>query len=120
MPAACTGGPTTTALPPTSAFEVTIRDKGFQPATITVPTGSTVTWTNKDSVRRTVTSWFLWRDEDDTAHVIIGYVWDSGDIEPAETFSYTFHEPGMYDYISLPLSWYRAFELGFKGTVIVD
>jgi plastocyanin len=40
----------------TSTDKVTIHDLGFSPADITVKKGTTVTWTNNDSVTHTVTS----------------------------------------------------------------
>jgi plastocyanin len=38
------------------ANEVLIQNNAFDPATITVSAGTTVTWTNKDAVSHTVTS----------------------------------------------------------------
>lgn len=59
--------------------------EGFEPATITVPVGSEVTWVNTDQIEHTSTA------EDDT--------WDSGKLAPGEEFSYTAEEPGTYPYL---------------------
>lgn len=56
---------------------------------IEVSVGTTVTWTNADSTRHTVTS-----GDDDTADGIF----DSDDIEASGTSSYTFDEVGEFAY----------------------
>lgn len=56
---------------------------------IEVSVGTTVTWTNADSTRHTVTS-----GADDTADG----TFDSDDIEAGGTFSYTFDEVGEFAY----------------------
>jgi plastocyanin len=56
---------------------------------IEVSVGTTVTWTNADSTRHTVTS-----GADDTADG----VFDSDDIEAGGTFSHTFEEAGEFAY----------------------
>lgn len=56
---------------------------------IEVSVGTTVTWTNADSTRHTVTS-----GTDDTADG----TFDSDDIEAGGTFSYTFDEVGEFAY----------------------
>jgi plastocyanin len=56
---------------------------------IEVPVGTTVTWTNDDSTRHTVTS-----GADDTDDG----VFDSGNLEAGETFSFTFDEAGEFAY----------------------
>jgi plastocyanin len=78
---------------------VTIKDFAFNPATITVATGTTVTWTNEDSVTHTVTS--------DTG------VFDSGDIHQGADFSYTFNTAGDYGY-------HCSIHTYMKGHVIVQ
>ena len=67
---------------------VTIENFKYVSDTITVAVGTTVTWTNKDSVRHTVT--------DDNGS------FDSGLFGQGETFSYTFNRPGEYDYHCIP------------------
>jgi plastocyanin len=59
-------------------------DWGYDPSSIEVGVGDTVTWTNTGSVDHTVTS-------DDGS-------FDSGSIAPGGTWSYTFEEVGEYQY----------------------
>jgi plastocyanin len=70
------------------ATQVTIQSFSFQPATLTVPSGTTVTWTNKDNVAHTVTA-------DDAS-------WDSGSLTPGQTFSRTFEMAGAFQYHCTP------------------
>jgi plastocyanin len=63
---------------------VSIVDTAFSPAEITVTPGATVTWTNEGSLPHTVTA--------------DGGLFDSGTLEPGDTFSHTFEEPGEYPY----------------------
>ncbi len=69
----------------TGANLVTIQSMQFQPATITVAIGSIITWTNMDTQAHTVTS-------DD------GTSFDSGNINPQGTFSFTVTQLGSYPY----------------------
>ena len=84
--------------------EVTVRmeDNFFAPANITVEPGTTVTWVQSG----------------DNAHTTTSYdgLWDSGLLEGGsdETFSYTFDEPGTYDYFCIPHE-----EMGMVGSVTV-
>lgn len=59
-----------------------------------VPVGTTVTWTNEDSVIHTVT------DVDGS--------FDSGFLREGETWSHTFEEPGEFEYMCTPHPWMRA------------
>jgi plastocyanin len=76
----------------------------FSPAVISVPAGTTVTWTMNpaDPFAHTVTS------------TTPGYGFDSGTLNPGDTFSYTFVEPGTYDYVCTPHA-----SFGMTGQVIV-
>lgn len=65
--------------------EVQMVNISFDPAEITIPVASTVIWTNADSVAHTTTA------DDGT--------WDSGTMEPGDTFEFTFDEPGTYSYV---------------------
>lgn len=67
-----------------SASEVEINDDSFQPETLTVPVGTTVTWVNDGTTYHTVTS------NDGTFH--------SGYIVAGERFSHLFDRPGVYRY----------------------
>ena len=77
---------------------VNITDFTYKPATITVPVGSVVTWTNQGNEPHTVTS-------DSGA-------WDSGTIQPTRTFSVIFNTPGSFAY-------HCVFHSIMHGTVIV-
>ncbi len=63
---------------------VTIQNLTYQPANIQVSVGTTVTWTNLDSVQHTVT--------------FNNGMGDSGLLSPGQSFSYTFNTPGTYQY----------------------
>ncbi|AFV22228.1 hypothetical protein Mpsy_0015 [Methanolobus psychrophilus R15] len=64
--------------------DIEIRDFAFQPEAITIEPGTTVVWTNYDTVQHTATS-----TED---------IFDSGLFGEDETFEHTFTEPGTYEY----------------------
>ncbi len=84
--------------------EVTVRmeDNFFDPANITVEPGTTVTWVQSGNNPHTTTSY--------------DGLWDSGLIEGGSggTFSFTFEEPGTYDYFCIPHE-----DLGMVGSVTV-
>jgi hypothetical protein len=63
---------------------VTIQNFAFNPATLTVSVGTTITWTNLDSAPHTVTS-------DDN-------LFDSGTLNQGAPFSHTFTTPGTFAY----------------------
>ena len=65
--------------------QVRIEDFAFAPANIVVDVGTTVTWTNEDGARHTVTS----DDGDELASPLFGR---------GETYSHTFDTPGEYAY----------------------
>jgi len=64
--------------------EVNIDNFSFEPQTLTVPVGTTVTWTNRDDIPHTVVS---------TDGVFKSKVRDTDD-----KFSYTFTKAGTYPY----------------------
>jgi len=64
--------------------EVTIDNFSFTPQTVTIPTGTTVKWTNKDDVPHTV--------------VETNQKFKSKALDTDETFSFTFTDPGTYEY----------------------
>jgi plastocyanin len=75
---------------PTKAAAVTgnavnIDNFAFAPATLTVPAGSTVTWTNRDEEPHTVVA------NDGSFH--------SPGMGSQATFSFTFAKAGRYDYV---------------------
>jgi len=67
-----------------SGNNVYIQNYAFNPSTLTIKVGDTVTWTNKDSVDHTVTS--------DTG------VFASSSLANGQTFSYQFTTAGTYAY----------------------
>jgi len=66
-----------------SAVTLEIKSWGFNPNTVTLLKGSTATWTNKDSVKHTVTS---------------AGNFDSGDIAAGASWPYTFNKAGTFEY----------------------
>lgn len=74
--------PTTTAQPTPAAVAVEIKGFTFNPATITIPKGTTVTWTQKDSAPHTVTT----------------DIFDSDGLSQGQAFSYTFNQAGTFEY----------------------
>ncbi|MFA9563914.1 MAG: plastocyanin/azurin family copper-binding protein [Acidimicrobiales bacterium] len=102
---------------PTGPDQVTITDGAFDPANaddayspreLTVAAGTEVTWTNADAVVHTVTA----GDSDGRVGTPSG-LFESGDMEQGDTFSFTFDEPGTYPYYCIPHPW-------MTGTVIVE
>jgi plastocyanin len=78
------GNLTTSAQQKPETAEVKIDNFIFGPATLTVPVGSTVTWTNRDDIPHTVVS---------TEGVFKSKVLDTD-----EKFSFTFSKAGSYPY----------------------
>ena len=66
------------------SVDVLIRDFAFSPGNLEVPVGATVTWRNSDSARHDATA----RSGD----------WRTGRLSKGESDSFTFNEPGDYDY----------------------
>jgi amicyanin len=64
--------------------EVKIDNFSFSPATITVPAGTTVRWTNRDDIPHTVVN-----DKE---------TFKSKTLDTDDQYSYTFTKPGTYDY----------------------
>lgn len=76
------------------------QSSGYSPSTITVVMGvnNTVIWVNSDNAPHTVTS--------------ANGVFDSGNMNPGDTFKFTFTTPGVYSYVCSYHPW-------MKGTIIV-
>jgi plastocyanin len=64
--------------------KISIANFAFDPATLTIPTGTTVTWTNNDTVAHNVTA-------DDNS-------WGSNSLAKGDTFSFTFSKAGSFSY----------------------
>lgn len=82
-----------------AAVQVNIFNYKFDPETVTVPAGTTVTWTNKDEIPHTVAS---------SDNKFKG----SSGLDTGDSYSYTFTEPGTYSY-------YCTLHPFMKGKVIV-
>jgi plastocyanin len=79
------------AAPPLRAggtHTIEIVDFAFSPSTLTIVAGESVTWTNADQAIHTATSG--------------SGAFDSGDLDPGESFTFTFTTPGTYDYLCTP------------------
>jgi plastocyanin len=70
--------------PPSTETAIKIDNFSFTPATVTIPAGTTVRWTNRDDIPHTVVS-------DDK-------IFKSKALDTDEQFTYTFTKPGTYSY----------------------
>jgi len=77
------------------ATEVSIEDYKFGPQDIKVKVGTTVTWTNNDSVRHNVAG----INNDLPEGKLIGR---------GETYTYTFKKAGVYNYLCTPHPYMKA------------
>lgn len=93
----CTYGPKTETQP-AATNSVEIKGFAFNPDTITISKGTTVTWTNGDSAQHTVTG--------------IGNDINSQILSQGQTYSFTFNEAGTFEYQC-------HIHPGMKGKVIV-
>ena len=71
-----------------NATQAEMRGMTFGPQRLEITAGTTVRWTNNDPVVHTVTA-------DDKS-------WDSGAIEPGQTWSHTFTQPGEFAFHCTP------------------
>jgi len=78
------GGSAVQAESPAAAAEVKIDNFTFEPQTLTVKAGTTVTWTNRDDIPHTVVSTDL--------------IFKSKPLDTDESFRFTFTKPGTYPY----------------------
>ncbi|MFL5759861.1 MAG: cupredoxin family copper-binding protein [Thermomicrobiales bacterium] len=78
---------------------VTIQGFAFNPPTLTIPVGTTVTWTNQDSAPHTATS-------NDGA-------FQSGKLDQGKSYSFTFDKAGTYDY-------HCEYHANMHGTITVQ
>lgn len=91
--------PTKGATPAASRVEVSMANFAYQPANITTGRGSTIVWTNRDTVAHTVTA-------DDGS-------FDSGSIAPADSFEQRFDKIKSYTYSC-------SFHPQMKGTITIQ
>jgi quinohemoprotein ethanol dehydrogenase len=87
-----------------SVNHVDIIDFAFSPGTIIVPPGTTVTWTNTGKQPHTATS---------TVSESNPTKFDSGILQPGQSYSFTFDQAGTYDY-------FCTIHPFMRGKVIVD
>lgn len=73
--------------------EVWMQNIAFNPGTLTVSVGTTITWTNKDNVVHTATSGTPGNPDG---------LFNSGNMGNGATFSYTFNTAGTYNYYCIP------------------
>jgi amicyanin len=83
---------------PADGTAVEINNFSFSPSTVTVPVGTTVTWTNKDEITHNVVS---------TDKSIKSKVLDTN-----EQFTFTFTTAGTYSYLC-------TIHPRMKGTIVV-
>jgi len=81
------------------SMQITIKNFSFQPASVTVPVGTSVTWSNQDSAAHTTTS--------DTG------VWGSGNLTTGASFSFTLKRAGTFHY-------HCMIHPNMMGTVVVQ
>ena len=79
-------------------------DRCYIPSQITIKKGNSVMWINEDSAFHSVTSGFY----DDPSDLF-----DSGHLDPFQSFSFVFEEIGVYDYYCTLHPW-------MYGKVIVE
>lgn len=79
--------------------QVDIVGFAFDPPSLTITVGDTVTWTNLDAAVHTATS--------------TTGAFDSGDLDQNESWSFTFTTPGTYDYLCTPHPF-------MTGTIVVE
>jgi plastocyanin len=91
------GGASASVTIPTGAESLGTR--AFAPDEVSVAAGTTVTWTNTDTVAHTSTS--------DTTG------WNSGTVAPGDRFTFTFNSPGRYSY-------HCTIHPGMVGAVVVQ
>src|SRR5215467_13581844 len=82
----------------TTTSKISITSTGYSPASVSVTSGSTVTWTNNDNMSHAIT----------TAEGSI----NSGDIAPGSSYSKTFTTAGTYNY-------YDTHNINMTGVLIV-
>jgi len=81
-----------------------VNDNCYVPSLIVIEKGKQVTWVNEDSAFHSVTSGF---------YTVPTELFDSGYLDPFESYTLTFDEVGTYDYFCILHPW-------MKGQVIVE
>ncbi len=101
----------------TAANTVKMTDANkFEPASVTIAKGGSVTWTNTSTMPHSVTDDPAKASNKADAQLPSGApAWDSSLLQPSQTYSHTFDVAGTYKYFCVP---HEA--LGMLGTVIVQ
>lgn len=95
-------GASTPAAPASASVSMTDALR-FEPAALTVRRGATVTWRNTSATMHTVTDDpGKAANKADAALPEGAQPWDSGNINPGQTFQHTFDTPGTYKYFCTP------------------
>lgn len=95
--AACGTG-SAPASPEAQGDEVEMRLIAYKPQDLTVPAGTTVTWTQRDAGFHTVTSGTVARSESGASEVDADGTFDSGRLAKGTEFTFAFEEPGSFEY----------------------
>ena len=106
----CTGSvpsapPATTQTQAPGAVTVTLQNFAFNPASMTVPKGTTVTWVNQDTAEHTIVN-------DAQGPVARGALFTSNPLPKGASYTYTFDTTGTYPY-------HCSLHPSMKATVIV-
>jgi plastocyanin len=102
--AGCTSSPAPAASPAPAegGNAITIKNFAFSPASLTVKSGTTVTWTNQDSPPHIVVS--------DTGSAA---AFSSDSLSTGASYSFTFIQAGTYPY-------HCSIHPSMKGTIVVQ
>lgn len=76
---------------------VVIQNYAFNPSTITISKGTTITWTNEDS----------------SPHALKSDIFESETLNNGDSFTYTFNDAGTFEYIC-------SIHPSMKGTIVVQ
>lgn len=88
---------------PSDEAVIQMVGQSFSPSNLEVEAGTTVTWQNSSDLVHTVTSGSD-REHDE--------LFNSGDVAPGDSYSFTFTDTGTFDYFCIP-------HPGMAGTITV-
>ncbi len=87
-----------------ATIQVVMSNYKFDPQQVTIHVGDTVKWVNKDGTHTTTSGSSCKADG----------AWDSGNLNPGQSFSFTFTKAGTYPYFCIPHCL-----MSMTGTVVV-
>ncbi len=90
-----------------AGYRVTTVGSTFDPIEVDINAGDQINWDQNDVTEHTVTA-------DDTLEDGVTPIFDSGDLETDDQFTYTFNTPGTYTYYC------RIHGHGMSGTIVVS